>query len=135
MEQKSRYLIMIFLVVLIMDYLLGQMNVIPEILGMSNTSYQSMLFFDLLSFVLIFIAFYLIGKKFDVRTNLKLVIITLLIGTYVANLLVVPQFLYLEYAFSWEWVFYIFFPLQFFCPFFVAFSALSIAYFRNNNGP
>ena len=134
MEQKSRYLIMIFLVVLIMDYVLGQMNVILEILGMSNTSYQIMLFFDLLSFVLIFIAFYLIGKKINVRTNLKLVIITLLIGTYVANLLVVPQFLYLD-TFSWEWIFYIFFPLQFICPFFIAFSALSIAYFRNNNGP
>ena len=129
MEQKSRYLIMIFLVVLIMDYVLGQMNVILEILGMSNTSYQIMLFFDLLSFVLIFIAFYLIGKKINVRTNLKLVIITLLIGTYVANLLVVPQFLYLD-TFSWEWIFYIFFPLQF-----IAFSALSIAYFRNNNEP
>lgn len=131
MEQKDRYLIMIFSVVTIMSYALGQMIMIPAII---DTSYMMMLFLNYLSPILLFIAFYLIGKKFEVRTNLKSLIVTLLIGAYLGNLLsYLTQFLYFEYTFSWESAFYILVPLQFIYTFFVSFSALAIANFEKNH--
>ena len=140
MEQKDRYLIMIFLVVLIMDFAVGFIRRIPIAVPLSMDYYYIYYLIMFISFlispVLVFIAFYLIGRKFDVRTNLRSLIVILLTGAYLGNFLSAIIYILLrEYVFSWESVIGIFFvSLQFLYTFFIAFSALAIAYFRNNDG-
>lgn len=139
MEQKDRYLIMIFLVVLIMDFAVGFIRRIPIVVRPSMDYfyiYYLIIFISfLISPVLVFIAFYLIGRKFDVRTNLRSLIIILLTGAYLGDFLSAIIYIPLrEYVFSWESVIGIFISLQFLYTFFIAFSALAIAYFRNNDG-
>jgi len=139
MEQKDRYLIMIFLVVLIMDFAVGFIRRIPIVVPPSMDYFYIYYLIIYISFlispVLVFIAFYLIGRKFDVRTNLRSLIIILLTGAYLGDFLSTIIYIPLrEYVFSWESVIGIFISLQFLYTFFTAFSALTIAYFRNNDG-
>jgi hypothetical protein len=138
MEQKDRYLIMIFLVVLITDFAVGFIRDIPIALSLSMDYYYIYTLIMFISFlirpVLVFIAFYLIGRKFDVRTNLRSLIVILLTGAYLGNFLSAIIYILLrEYVFSWVSVISIFISLQFLYTFFTAFSALTIAYFRNND--
>jgi hypothetical protein len=138
MKQKDRYLIMIFLVVLIMDFAVGFIRRIPIVVPPSMDYFYIYYLIIYISFlispVLVFIAFYLIGRKFDVRTNLRSLIIILLTGAYLGDFLSTIIYIPLrEYVFSWESVIGIFISLQFLYTFFTAFSALTIAYFRNND--
>ena len=80
MKQKDRYLIMIFLAIFIMNFVAGIIE--------KEIAYEWFFFhyqFSIIPFLviiapLVFVGFYLIGKKFDLKSNLKGSIIILFSG-------------------------------------------------------
>ena len=141
MDQKNRSLITIFLVIILISFVSGFFRSFPTVLW-NIENIQDYLFyapiFSLIGIIinpfLVFIGFYQIGKKFDLRSNLKSLIIRLLTGAY------------LGYFLSFNIVYLIrgvdlYVPtligssisLTFLDAFFIAFSALAIAYLRHND--
>ena len=137
MEQKDRYLVMIFLVVLIISFVIGILRnwMIFYFLEWHDylVYYQISVISSLITPLLVFIPYYLIGKKFDLRSNLKWSIISLLTGAYLGYFLSanieIPLIGFVPY---WERVIESIISLQFLYTFSIAFSALAIAYFKNN---
>ena len=132
MEQKVRYLIMIFLVIFMMEFVVGFLTNILMVY------YNFHLYIDIIRSIiicpfLIFIVSYLIGRKFDVRTNLRSLIIVLLTSAYLGYFLSV--FIPISGFFNiWDWVIDRLISYRFLYVFFVAFSALTLANFRHNDG-
>jgi hypothetical protein len=85
--------------------------------------------------VLIFICFYLVGRKIDLKANLALSILSLIVGAYVGKLLgqtmitliVNPELLLGAVIMGSE-------PLISLQIFFVAFSALALHHIRTSEG-
>ncbi len=145
MEQKDRSLITMFLVIILISFVSGFFRSFPMVLwNIENIQdyiqhYQFYaLIFSLINIIinpfLVFIGFYQIGKKFDLRSNLKSLIIRLLTGAY------------LGYFLSFNIVYLIrgidlYFPtligssisLTFLDAFFIALSALAIAYLKQKD--
>ena len=78
----------------------------------------------------VLIGFYYLGKKLDLKSNLKSVIIRLLIGAYLGQFFAIT----IVNLFSFSWTFYLINILStlFLAIFFPAFTALAIAYLGNN---
>ena len=137
MEQKDRYLIMLFLVVFIADFIIAFFRTLSVTLPGLNW-YDSSWLFMFISLIfnpfLVFVASYLIGKKFDVRTNLRSVIIILMTGAILGNI---------SYSIIFELIVFRHFSLMYFASrflsmkylytFSLAFSALVMANFRHND--
>ena len=143
MEQKNYSLITIFLVILIISFVSGLLrNYRFFFFGIDNIQdylWYANLLLSIINIIinpcLVFLGFYQIGKKFDLRSNLKSLIIRLLAGAYLGYFLSFT-IVYLIRGFD------VSFPvligssisLTFLDAFFVAFSALAIANFRHNDG-
>lgn len=104
------------------------------------TIYQTI--FSIITFIVnpvsVLVGFYYLGKKFDLKSNLKWVIIRLLIGAYLGQFFAITVVnligIYFINGFSFYWTSYLSNILStlFLAIFFSAFTALAIAYLRNN---
>jgi hypothetical protein len=89
----------------------------------------------LIIFPLVFVGFYLFGKKFDLKLNLKWSIISLLTGACLGYFLSSCCWYFTrEILPHWTELIRIGLSPIFVHAFLIALSALSIAYLRNNNG-
>ena len=145
MEQKNYSLITIFLVILIISFVLGFFRNSPVLLWniesmqdyIQNYQFYALIF-SLISMIinpfLVFFGFYQIGKKFDLRSNLKSLIIRLLAGAYLGYFLSFTiVYLIRGFDFSFSVLIGSSISLTFLDAFFIAFSALAIAYLRHND--
>ena len=138
--ERNHSLLTILLAILIVSFVKGFFGGLPLLIfdltnNMAMYGYYPI--FDVVNIIispfLTFFVFYQIGKKFDLKLNLMPSIIRLLLGSYVGHFLAI-NLIYLLAA----WRYYpsillshILSPL-FFTTFFISFSALAIAYLRNN---
>ena len=138
MEQKNRNFIMLFLTVFIADFILSILRRTPShnfpSLGYNDSYWLSMFISLIFNPFLVFFASYLIGKKFDVRTNLRSVIIILMTGSILGNISypIISELIEGGH-FSLIYVAVSFLLMQFLYTFSLAFSALVIANFRRND--
>jgi len=134
MKQKDRYLIMIFLVIFIMNFVIG---IIEKGLAYKWFSfhYQSSIILSLIIISpLVFVSFYLIGEKFDLKSNLKFSIINLLSGAVLGYFLSsIYWYIRSEIYRSMMMLLGVNFLLTIVLTFFIAFSALALAYLRTND--
>jgi hypothetical protein len=148
MKQQDRYLIMMFLVILILSLVSGFLFVYRIIFpfisdwqhGSSFTTFSWLftLFSFIISPILVFIGIYYIGKSINLRQKLGSSIFRLLIGAFVGNFLgYIIAYLISGYEFETFLVPYLsgvvsisFTSLS---TFFTAFTALAIAYIRHTN--
>ena len=138
--EQNHSLITILLAVLIASFVTGFFRAFPIMfIDISNIQFYSTYYpiFMLINIIihpfLIFILFYKIGKRFDLKLNLKPSIIRLVIGSYLGHFVVI-NLIYLNVVrgdYFAALVGSLFSPL-FLETFFVSFSALAIAYLRNN---
>ena len=151
MEQKGYSLNTIFLVILIISFVSGFLGLFPLLIW-ENLVFQdpftranTFFYFSLLSIIgfiinpiLLFIGFYRIGKKFDLKSNLKSSIIRLMTSAYLGRVVgitavyLIGIFLIKEYTFYWPQYLSSIFSVAFIGTFFTAFTALAIAYLRQN---
>ena len=134
MLQKPRYLIMIFLVILIINFVVGFIKK-WIFFDWFYMSYESSFILSLLIILpVLFVGFYLIGKKFDLKSNLKWSIISLFFGSISGYLLFLGYcYFRAEILCSLMLYFSFYFPVTIVFTFFIAFSGMTIANFRNNN--
>lgn len=130
MEQQNRHLIMIFLIILIMNFMAVFIKK-AIIFDWFFMSYETSFILSLLIIIpIVFVSFYLIGQKFDLKSNLKWSIISLLLGAILGYLLSLSYcFITKEVLCSLMFYFSFYFPVTIFFTFFIAFSALAMAYF------
>ena len=140
MEQSNYSLTFILVVILALSTVSNFVGSIPILWGLDNIQLYSMYYpiiiiiNIIISPVLVFVLFYLIGKKFDLKSNLKFSIIRLLIGAYVGHFLSfnIVRF-FGEYYNFWSTIVSSIVSLAFLGTFFTAFTGLAIAYLKQNN--
>ena len=137
MEQR-RSLLRIFIIIIIVGFLeaflVYSQPFVPFIIGniQDMQIYRNIL--SLIIFIInpisVLIGFYYLGKKLDLKSNLKSIIIRLLIGAYLGQFFAIT----IVNLFSFSWTFYLSNILStlFLAIFFPAFTALAIAYLGNN---
>ena len=146
MEQKNYSLITIFLAILIISFVSGLLRSYPILIWDIANIQNSQFYFPIFSIIniiinpfLVFTGFYQIGKKFDLRSNLKSLIIRLLTGAYLGHFLSINVvYLIIEnnspwFDFYWVAIIGNVFSLSFLGTFFAAFTALAIAYLKQND--
>lgn len=139
MEQNNYSLNLIFVVTIILGFTIAFVGSLPVFLINDIQTFQmySSIFIIInliISPVLVFVVFYLIGKKFDLKLNLKSSIIRLLIGAYIGHFLgyITIQFIN-GFWDIWSTFIASIVSSAFFFTFFIAFTALAIAYLKQNN--
>ena len=144
MEQNDNSLTLILVVVLVLGFVTSIVGRIPILfLNFDSIQFYYTIYpiFTIISIiihpVLVFVVFYRLGKNFDLKLNLSSSIIRLLIGSYIGHFLAsnIVQFIY-GFEDTWEILSFLIgsiISLGFLSSFFVAFSALAIAYLKQNN--
>ena len=145
MEQnENNSLTLILVAVLVLSFVSSIVGRIPilffnfESIQFYYTFYPIFLIINIIIHpVLVFVVFYRLGKNFDLKSNLKSSIIRLLIGSYIGYFLAsnITQFIQ---GFDDSWGILSFLigsivSLSFLGTFFAAFTALAIAYLKQNN--
>ena len=149
MKQQNQALTTMFLVILILGFASGFLSVYQILLpfafdwqtsGSSLSMYYGL--FSIISFIispiLIFTGIYFLGKKIDVKTKLSSIIITLIGGALIGKLLgYVSAYLISGYEFEVFSVPYLShllsLSLSSLSMFFIAFTALAIAYIQHHD--
>ncbi len=133
-EQKDRLLIMIFLVIMIIQFTINFLNYSQMFLPFGLCKYIISLIIFIINPVSVLIVFYKLGKKLDLISNLKTVIIRLLIGAYLGHffsitILSLIEINYLIEGSNFYWLIYLsrILSIPFIGFFFASFTALAIA--------
>jgi hypothetical protein len=139
--EQCRSLLRIFIIIMIVGFVEAfliysqPLLVFPIVSIWGNIDMQ--IYSNILSLIIfiinpisVLIGFYYLGKKLDLKSNLKSVIIRLLIGAYLGQFFAIT----IVNLFSFSWTFYLINILStlFLVIFFPAFTALAIAYLGNN---
>jgi hypothetical protein len=144
--EQNQFLKVIFFIILIIEFVITFLTysrlLFPFTVG--NIQENIIYFFgiSLITFiinpVLVLIGFYRLGKKFDLKSNLKSVILRLAIGAYLGQFLSITILnligIYIIEGFNFYWLSYFsrIFSTGFLGLFFTSFSALAISYLRHN---
>jgi hypothetical protein len=146
--EQNRFLFRIFIVIMILEFVIIFLNYYRILLiPFSFDNVQEMQIYisiiSLFSFIihpiLVLIGFYNLGKKIDLKSNLKSVILRLLIGAYLGQFfsITVLNFIgicFIEgFNFYWLSYFGFIFSTVFLGAFFTSFTALAIAYLKQND--
>ena len=138
--EQDRSIFRIFITIMIVGFVETFLIYSEPLAPFTVVNIQDMqLYSNILSLIIFFInpvsvliGFYYLGKKLDLKSNLKSVIIRLLIGAYLGQFLAITL-LHLVGLYTFYWNFYLSSILStlFLGIFFPAFTALAIAYLKH----
>jgi hypothetical protein len=134
--EQNRSLLGIFIVAMIIELVVTFLSYSRMFLPFSLENLQDFTIYHtiismvtfIINPILVLIGFYNMGKKFDLKSNLKPIIVRLLIGAYLG------QFIFIEeYTFYWLSYLSSLLSVSFLGVFFASFTALAMAHLKQTD--